>query len=286
MTEFDAVDGADPAATVNGSAPAVAVNGADPVAADVPIRDAATVVLLRDSAHGVQTWLLTRVAQMAFAPQMTVFPGGRVDPTDSSIALVATEVAARFRCSELEARSLVGAAARETFEEAGVLLTSPPLHLGADRSEDVEAGRISFGDLLREHFVAVDESLLRPWARWVTPAGETRRYDTRFFVAAMPIGAHAEDLTTESSTASWVTARDAIAQFESGERLILPPTLATLHSIAAHDTVEQVLDAAAGRDLSPVRPAVTVDSDGMRVTLDDGTVYQVQAPPAAPPASV
>ncbi|SDJ52108.1 hypothetical protein SAMN05444157_3774 [Frankineae bacterium MT45] len=274
MTQFGSAEPAVPASVVSAGL------------ADVPVRDAATVVLLRDSAHGVQTWLLTRVAQMAFAPQMTVFPGGRVDPSDSSVALVATEVAARFHCTELEARSLVGAAARETFEEAGVLLTSPPLHLGADRSEDVETGRISFGDLLREHFVAVDESLLRPWSRWVTPVGESRRYDTRFFVAAMPIGAHAEDLTTESSTASWVTARDAIAQFEAGERLLLPPTLVTLHSIAAYDTVEQVLNAAAGRDLSPVRPEIIADADGVRVSLSDGTVFRVPTPPAAPPASV
>lgn len=241
--------------------------------ADVPIRDAATVVLLRDSPNGVEVWLLDRVAQMEFAPRMTVFPGGRVEPEDTGVSLVADEVAAAFGCTELEARALVGAAARETFEEAGVLLTSPPLHLGADRSADVEAGRTSFGDLLREHFVAVDESLLRPWARWVTPVGEVRRYDTRFFVAAMPIGAFAEDLTTESSVAGWVGVREAITQFETGDRLMLPPTLVTLHSIAPYDTVSAVLAAAVGRDLTPARPQLEVTPQGVVATMPNGKTF-------------
>ena len=95
----------------------------------VPIRDAATVVLLRDGADGVDVWLLTRVDQMVFAAGTTVFPGGRVDSADSGLPWSGRPpdvLAARLGCDALVARALVGAAVRETFEEAGVLLTDPP----------------------------------------------------------------------------------------------------------------------------------------------------------------
>src|SRR5438045_1846059 len=157
----------------------------------MPIRDAATVVLLRDGAIGIETWMLTRSREMVFAAGKTVFPGGRVDDADGDLPFAdntdddIAELAERFRTDPDAARRLVGAAVRETYEETGVLLTIPRADLAASRS-DVEDGRVAFGDLLREHGLAVDGSCLRPWSRWVTPPGESRRYDTRFFIAALP----------------------------------------------------------------------------------------------------
>ena len=81
--------------------------------------------------------------------------------------------------------------------------------------------------------------LLHPWARWITPVGEVRRYDTRFFVAALPDGATPADLTSESSTAGWFPARAALAEGERGERILAPPTVAVLQSVAAYPTVER-----------------------------------------------
>src|SRR5262249_49497841 len=160
---------------------------------------------------------------------------------------------------------LVGAAVRETFEEAGVLLTDPPADV-ADASTlaaDVEAGRTRFGDLLRDNGLAVASDLMHPWARWVTPVGEVRRYDTRFFVAALPDGATAADLTSESSTAGWLAARAALAEGERRERILMPPTVAVLRSIAAYSTVGAVLAAADSQDLAPVRPVLQQDADGL-----------------------
>src|SRR5882757_3444395 len=128
----------------------------------VPIRDAATVVLLRDGAEGVEAWLLTRVAQMAFAAGMTVFPGGRVEDSDASLPWAGPPP---------EDATLVGAAVRETFEETGVLLGGPLLDLRAARA-DVEAGRVPFGDLLLSHGVDGDGCGRRRCGRWVTPEGE------------------------------------------------------------------------------------------------------------------
>lgn len=220
------------------------------------IRDAATVVLLRNGAQGVEAWLLTRAEGMVFAAGMTVFPGGGVEPGDADLPWAGTAP---------DEPALVGAAVRETFEETGVLLGVPRLDLHAARA-DVEAGRTSFGALLRTHGAAIDASGLCPWARWITPEGEARRYDTRFFVAALPDGQHAAAVTGEAVRAGWVQVAEALRQQERGERRMLPPTIMTLRSIVAFPALADVLAAAPGRSLEPIRPSLT----NGQVTLPGG----------------
>lgn len=242
----------------------------------IPVRDAATVILLRDGASGVEAWLLRRVPEMDFAAGMTVFPGGRVDEADALLPWAgrpASWFADRFGCEEPEARALVGAAVREVFEETGVMLTAPPTTAAADARDAVEAGTLPFADLLLSLQVAVDADALRPWARWVTPESETtRRYDTRFFVAAMPVGVEAADVTSESTIAEWVPAAEAAQQHDQGERPMLPPTLINLRLVAEFGSVADVLAAADRQPLAAVQPVLHRDADGrIRVELPDGT---------------
>jgi 8-oxo-dGTP pyrophosphatase MutT (NUDIX family) len=250
------------------------------VSAPVPVRDAATVVLLRDGVDSVEAWLLTRVQKMAFASGMTVFPGGRVDELDGDLPWSgrdAGEFATDFGCEVERARSLVGAAVREVFEETGVLLCVPPIAGNlAEAQPEVEAGRIGFGELLRTNGLAIDADALRPWARWITPPNESRRYDTHFFIAALPIGARAADLTTESSVATWVPIAQALSERTGGQRQMLPPTISVLTSIAGYSRVEDVLEAAARRDLQPVEPAVRRDGKSIFVDLPDGSSVQLR----------
>lgn len=245
---------------------------------DVPVRDAATVVLLRDGGEGVETWLLTRVRQMVFAAGVTVFPGGGVDNADASLPISGADpgsLAARLRRDESTARALLGAAARETFEETGVLLTAPSADLSAARA-DVELGRVAFGELLRANGLAVDAGALRPWDRWVTPAGEVRRYDTTFFVAALPDSAVAQDVTGESSEASWLPVAAAVEQARRGERKMLPPTIVTLTSLLPFSSVAEVLAASETRSIDAVRPEARFGADGsVAVELPDGTVFPI-----------
>lgn len=240
-----------------------------------PIRDAATVILLRDGGTGLEVWLLTRVQQMAFAAGMSVFPGGRVDANDVALPLAGVEiddVARQLDCTADLARALLGCAARETFEETGVLLTVPPANLPALRSA-VESGRVAFGDLLAEHRLAVDAAALHAWARWITPPGEARRYDARFFVGTVPDGATAADVTTESSEAAWVPIALALQQADRGERGLLPPTLVTLAELSAFGTVDEVLAAAAGRRVEPTEPVLRwTAEDAPVVELPDGSL--------------
>lgn len=248
-------------------------------AGDVPVRDAATVVLLRDGAGEIEVWLLTRVGGMAFAGGMSVFPGGRVEDADAALPIVGSSVAlaaTRFGTSERAVRGFVGAAARELFEETGVLLGAPPTVL-ADAEparREVEAGRLDFAELLHTAGVAVDADAFHPWARWITPAGEVaRRYDTRFFVAALPTGIDARHVTPEASAAAWVGVRAALAAGEHGTRGLMPPTAATLGSLAGFGTVAEAIAAAGQRDLAPVSPTLHVTDAGMVAALPDGTTF-------------
>lgn len=249
------------------------------VAGDVPVRDAATVVLLRDGAAGIEVWLLTRVGGMAFAGGMSVFPGGRVEDADAQLPIVGSALAAaatRFGTSDRAVRGFVGAAARELFEETGILLGAPPTVLADAETarREVEAGQLDFAALLHTAGVAIDADAFHPWARWITPPGEVaRRYDTRFFLAALPAGIDARHVTPEASAAAWVGVRAALAAGERGTRGLMPPTAATLASLAGFGTTAEAIAAAEQRDLAPVSPTLHVTDVGIVAALPDGTTF-------------
>jgi 8-oxo-dGTP pyrophosphatase MutT (NUDIX family) len=247
-----------------------------PVPPAVPIRDASTVLLLRDEpgAGPPSVWMLTRAEGMVFAAGASVFPGGRVHTADAELpwsGRAAQLFADDFGCELELSHALVGAAVRETFEETGVLLANPLASL-AHRQREVEDGQLKFGELLAEHDLPIDADALRPWSRWITPLGSPRRYDTRFFVAAMPAGAEAADLSTESVRAEWKTAAEALAEAERGERTLMFPTKVMLTSIAPYGSVAEIMQAAAQRSLEATQVALERDAEGRTwAVLPDGT---------------
>jgi 8-oxo-dGTP pyrophosphatase MutT (NUDIX family) len=245
-------------------------------------RDAATVVILRDHAqHGLQVFMLRRVASMAFAPGAYVFPGGSVDPRDGArtIGWTGPDPAAwgvAFGAGETLAGELVCAAVRETFEESGVLLAGPtPDSIVEDtRGEDWEADRqaliertLSFAEFLDRRGLVLRADLLRPWAHWITPVIETRRYDTRFFMAAIPPGQRARDVSTEADRVAWLSPGDAVARARAGELTLLPPTIATLLELTAYDSVGAVLGAE--RDITPRLPEAAIVDDEVYLVMPD-----------------
>jgi len=214
-------------------------------------RDAATVMVLRSSGVGVEVLMLRRVAAMKFAPGAYVFPGGSVDPADSDPAVGwhgpdAAAFGARLGASAEMARALVSAAVRETFEESGVLLAGPPgggppsvpsgPSWDADR-EALAAGAVTLAGLLARRGLVLRADLLVPWARWITPEGEPRRFDARFFAAALPAGQVPTGHAAESDHIAWLRPADAIAAARAGEISLFPPTAATLNDFAMADTV-------------------------------------------------
>jgi len=271
---------------VSAPPPAAAAPAAEVVPAQP--RHAATVVLLRDGELGVQAYLLRRVPAMAFAAGMTVFPGGSVDPRDlgADIAIAGPPDPAQWggllAADEDLARALVCAAVRETFEESGVLLAGPvsgaPLQVSGPPWEAarvaLERGQQSLAGLLGEHDLRLRTDLLRPWAHWITPEAEPKRFDTRFFVALLPPGQAPRDVGGEADRAGWFRPVDALAALQRGELPMLPPTSFTLAEIAAvldaagaDASAAAVLAAAAERDIAPVLPRIVMTGDQAEVLL-------------------
>ena len=247
-------------------------------------RDAATVLLLRDARAGIEVYLLRRVRGMPFAGRMSAYPGGSVDETDAEtdIGWVGPGPQAwadAFGCSPALARALVCAAVRETFEESGVLLAAAPdseITLADDpewerRRQALTARETSLSQLLNDTGRSVRADLLRPWAHWITPVDEPRRYDTRFFVAALPAGVQARDVSGEADEATWASPAEALAQNERGERPMLAPTVYTLRDLAAYTTVDAVLAAAPPEPLETVQPTLEYAEDGVFALMPDGS---------------
>jgi len=247
-------------------------------------KDAATVVLLRDVPAGIEVFLQRRVAGMPFAGGMTVFPGGGVDARDSAAVAWAGPPpswwAARFGCDTALAQALVCAAVRETFEESGVLLAGPDEDSVVDDATRHHQARaalvareLSMAQFLADARLVLRADLLRPWANWVTPEGEPRRYDTRFLLAALPPGQHADGVTTEAADAGWQAPRAALDDWRAGRRWLLPPTWYTLTELSEHAKVADALAASDGRTIDKVMPRIVRDPDGLRVVLPDDPRY-------------
>jgi 8-oxo-dGTP pyrophosphatase MutT (NUDIX family) len=257
-------------------------------------RDAATVMLLRPAAKGdgaaggLQVYMLRRRSSMAFAAGAYVFPGGSVDPSDSDEGVAwagpdAQDWGRRLDAPAPLARALVCAAVRETFEESGVLLAGPagpgaaPILAGtgdeqweADR-QALLAGSLTLAGLLRRRGLVLRSDLLRPWSRWITPVTEERRYDTRFFAAALPGGQHARDVGGEADETAWMEPGAALEAARRREIALMPPTAVTLGELRACGDVPAAL--AARRRITALIPQVHVTEGAAWLTVPAGLEY-------------
>ena len=244
-------------------------------------RDAATVVLMRRGSGGPELYLLRRQTSMAFAGGMCVFPGGGVDPRDFD-----TEIgwsgpdpsvwAEQLLTSEEMARALVCAAVRETFEESGVLLAGPSAaEVVADTTGDdwesdrraLEAKELSFTSFLSRRGLVLRSDLLGAWAAWCTPEFEPRRFRTWFFVAALPPGQRTRDVSSESSSVTWLPALGACDAVDTHELGMMPPTYVTCLEVGQYADPGAVLAAAVGRDLEMFTPAVEGADDAATMSV-------------------
>jgi len=266
----------------------------------VPLRDAATVMLVRDGSDpdvrpAVEVCMLRRNLASEFVAGAYVFPGGSVDPADRGAA--ADELCRGL--SDDEASGILGvdsgglafwvAALRECFEEAGVLLAQPR---DAGRGTDlldttdpgerarfeahrlaINEGRTGLLDVCRAEGLVLAADTVHYVSHWVTPELAPKRYDTRFFVTAAPTGQIARHDDGETIASIWVRPRDALDRFEAGEIELLPPTIDNLEKLAVHASTAQVMAwAREVTDVPTVLPIVLIE-DGRLLVLrpgDDG----------------
>jgi 8-oxo-dGTP pyrophosphatase MutT (NUDIX family) len=255
-------------------------------------RQAATVLLLRDGVPGLEVYLMRRTRGMPFAGGMTAYIGGGVDPRDGEIETAwigppPAQWGQAFGCDERVARELVCAAVRETFEEAGVLLAGPagggvvPDVSGDDWEQQRQAlltRELSLAELLAGRGLAVRSDLLRPFAHWITPPVESRRYDTKFFAAALPLGQEARHVSGEADEVSWLTPTAALAEVSAGTRPMLPPTMHTLGQLQPFADVAAALAGSPPEPLHPISPTFEDTPDGRWAVLDDGTRIRLVVP--------
>ncbi len=232
-------------------------------------RPAATVVLVRDGAAGLEVLLMRRPSTMAFAPGMHVFPGGRVDPGQDGRPLVSGSLTGGSWAAPELARALIAAAVRETFEEAGVLLALDRRGRPAVPDEGWERDRaasqtaLAFPEVLVRRGLHLDADLLVPVAHWVTPEVESRRFDTRFLMAELPVGQEVRPHATETDLGVWLAPAEALSTHAAGELPMLPPTVAVLAGLASQPTVAHALADARGRTITPLLPQPVPVGDGI-----------------------
>ena len=256
----------------------------DPIVANP--RPAATVVVLRDGPGGPEVFMVRRHEGTAFMGGAHVFPGGRVDAADGDADPTwcdGVEHAVGQLCSLAPAEALAYhvAAARELFEEAGVLLARHPngdyVSLAAPADHErlkrdrtlVHEGTTTLRAVVEREGLRLALDALVMFSHWVTPPIDSRQFDTRFFMTRVPphqTPAHDETETTHSL---WVRPADAIAQAGRDEIVLPPPTWSTLREIETFETVKEALSWARARTVIRRMPKA-IEQDGHRMLLLPG----------------
>lgn len=254
-----------------------------PPLAETP-RPAASMVLLRQAPTGLEVLLLRRTAQAANMPGLYVFPGGKLDDADQTLAQSLLDqppetLHASLNEPNLDTATAAGlyvAAVREALEECGLLLAEAAgdlARLDAPQARALlRAGR-SFAEVLTMLQLRLPTQRLAPWSRWITPRAPTinttRRFDTRFFVAEAPQGqtaAHDDEETTDSV---WIAPRTALEQYRDRLMDLAPPQIMGLAHLARHDNVQNVLQEARSKRPPLIEPE-HYQRDGTRVLCYPG----------------
>lgn len=251
-----------------------------------PAKPAATVVLLRDTSHAPELLLVERARSMGFAGGMWVFPGGKVDDGDLNIARNPKWSRGFDGLSDADAAGRV-ASARETFEEAGVLLTHGPaldahtridwrrrLNLANDHDESKR-----WAEILDATGHVLDAGALLPFSHWIPPLahGVAKRFDTLFYLARLPAGEEMTPDGREAVTAHWSTAAAALARADAGEIGIIFPTRRNLERLAQYASVDALWTATAARELRLIMPAIVQRDGAAWLTIPDDADYPVTA---------
>lgn len=205
-------------------------------------KDAAAIILLRPNSNpnDPEVFLVRRSEKLAFLGGFYAFPGGQFEADDTAAPVV--------NCEDQQRRTAISAAARELFEELGVLLVrgGDPLTKGQRASllDDLTSGRMTWPQLLNHYQLSLDANDFTYVGRWVTPPFSARRFDTWFFLATCPAKQTPEVVPGELESGEWVHAGEAFAKWQRSEILAVPPTLHALKTLSGgltSDLVERFL---------------------------------------------
>src|SRR6185437_107935 len=251
----------------------------DPV---VP-RLAATLLLLRDGAAGLEVLMTLRHEKSGFAAGALVFPGGKLDPGDLLL---------RDRADPAEAEDPLLdyriAAIRETFEETGILLarTAEGTFLARgglaalQRHHEAAEAPLAFGAILDAARLRLATDLLTPFAHWITPVDRPQRFDTHFFVAPAPEGQDAVHDGHEIVDARWTTPTAALAEAAAGRIKLVFATHMNLVKLARCATAADVLARAAREEIIAITPEILRGAAGPILRIPAAAGYELTELPA------
>ena len=246
---------------------------------DMPALPSATVVMLRDGAAGLEVFLLKRHGLSDVLGGAYVFPGGKLDREDEELEARLDQSAAQLHdalgepaLAPAQAAGLFVAAMREAFEETGVLFADVDAARAEPAWRSLREG-LRFADVVEGLGLTLAASRIAPWSRWITPVvgGVVRkRFDTRFFVAAVPPGQQPRHDNHEATESVWLAPRAALTQYWDGEIQLAPPQIMSLAQLARHGSVEDVLRGARERKPPTIQPEPIQTGDGVRVICYPG----------------
>lgn len=253
-----------------------------------PTKLAATILMLREGAQGMEVFMVVRHQQIDFASGAIVFPGGKLAAGDSD-PRVRTRATGLEGLSDEHCALRVGAI-REAFEECGLLLArargevallgaARVAELGTRYRQPLDRGELGMADLLeREDLVLACEELV-PYAHWITPVFMPKRFDTWFYLARAPQDQAALHDGREAVDSVWIRPADAIAQAAAGTRTIVPATLVNVQKLGFSATVNDAIQAARTQPVVRVLPELEQRADGavLKIPLDAG--YRVSEMP-------
>lgn len=252
-------------------------------------RAAATLLVLRDGDEGPEVFCVRRHAASAFMGGAVVFPGGKLDDADAAPAFEALTSGLAPRAELVadepsQARALAVCACREALEEAMLLVGDPPPNDEALRAmrTSLEAGE-SFATLLEHAGTVLATDRLIPFARWVTPTAETRRYDARFYLARALEGQRGLHDEHETVSSVWSTPARMLAAFESGDVFLAPPTTRCLELLRDASDVDAALALAAEQSLEPICPELLPSEARIVLALPGDPEHSVKTKRVAGP---
>ena len=241
-----------------------------------PPRPAATVVLMRDHEDELQVLLLKRHRASGFVPGAYVFPGGRIDDADADPRLTVNCVVPAS--AGVPANYWFGAV-REVFEETGVLLartSTGEWAPDASSSETIEVWReklmndaTSLIEIVTAEKLQVVLDDVVYFSHWITPEAEPRRYDTRFFAAALPDGRTIRADAREMVDALWISPAEALERFSANRLPMVFPTVRTLQDLARYKSLDEALSALRNQKVEPVLPRLVRTNGGVGIVIDE-----------------
>jgi len=257
---------------------------------------ASAVMLLRDTAsgQGIEVFMVRRVIQSDFMPDVYVFPGGSVSKDDRAAELaegVCKPVA--ISAADPEKRTALGsgaraAAIRELFEEAGILLAYRAEKLLAISDQDVVSfdtyrkafhqRQASLVEMARTEHLTLATDLLDYFAHWITPEGMPKRFDTHFFLTTAPTEQRAAHDHLETSEGIWISPVEALARFERKEFPLVFATIYQLRELAAFSNVKEALESTTRQRVPTRIPKLIQENGKTRVFLQEDAANAWEVP--------